>query len=51
MAGKVADLTDSVEFGWMNQTPVNVKAILENNGEISMWFAPVMNDEDDMEED
>lgn len=51
MAGKVADLTDSVEFGWMNQTPVNVKALLENNGEISMWFAPVMNDEDDMEED
>lgn len=51
MACKIADLTESVEFGWMNQTPINVKALLDNKAEISMWFAPVMNDTDEMEED
>lgn len=51
MACKIADLTDSVEFGWMNQTPINVKALLDNKAEISMWFAPVIKDMDEMEED
>lgn len=51
VAGKIADICETVQFGWMNGAPINVKADIDDACTISMWFAPTMNSDDEMETD
>ncbi len=51
VAGKIADICETVQFGWMNGAPINVKADIDNTCMISMWFAPTLDSDEEMETD
>lgn len=51
IASKIGDLSDTCDFGWMNGAPINVKAQLNEGSTVSMWFAPVLGDEDEEMDD
>jgi len=50
LASKVCDLSSECDIFWSNGAPVGVKTTFGCSGTICMYFAPVMADEEDMEE-
>lgn len=50
LASKMADVVDECQMGWTNDAPISFIGKIGTDGVVKMWFAPVMNDEDEDED-